>query len=170
MAMIDILKLNEELEKMIAAQDEEIKRIDEEVEATREAYFGIFMAAMKSYAEVAKAIAPRLSVFCGYYTSYQSKDSYDIVFRGDMLQIMMHTTFGDSYSGCVWGLNRTYDEVSKYGGKEIIDQIAWRYAEDPEFPQWFDNNFKDACMRAISRKAEQANERYQAALNRREGK
>ena len=163
MAMIDILKLNEELDKMIAAQDEEIKRIDAEVEATREACFGIFMAAMKSYAEVAKAIAPRLEVFCGCYTQY--RHYYYIVFRGDMLQILEGTN-----SVCIWSLNRTYDEVSKFGGKEIIDQIARRYAEDPEFPQWFDNNFRDACMRAMRNKAEQANERYQEALNRREGK
>ena len=81
MALIDIAKLNAEVDKLIEKQNDEIKRIDAEIELKREARFEKFMKEMEEYAKVVEPIQPAPYIFVGTHEDgYGCRNPYYLRF------------------------------------------------------------------------------------------
>lgn len=161
MALIDIAKLNAEVDKLIEKQNEEIKRIDVEIELKREARFEKFMKEMEEYAKVVELIQPVPEIPLGEHDNgYGTRRVYYLWFDAQYHSIAVsYYVLGDKYT--TWfGYHRTYKEVKRFGGSSVIDSIVkWYFDHHAEFEQ----KLTEACLKAIKDKAEAANERMKTA-------
>lgn len=161
MGMIDIQKLNAEVEQMIASQQKEIEAYKAAALVAREEKFYKFISDMAKYSADAKTISGVGSIFvgshddgygrmCGYYVDFRKRNGR-IVFS-------YSTTLGDTEHFSV-GYAANYKEVMS-GYREILDSIADWYINNPDV---FRQRFEEACIKAIKAKAEKANAAYAAA-------
>lgn len=160
MALIDIVKLNAEIDKMIATQEWEIQNINNMVEVKERENFQCFIKAMEKYSETAEQISDGLLVYVGCYNDgYGNMRSYDLQFykRRHVLHVFKNTTIGDRYRECC-----VYYDAKEYIPR-IVNEIAAWYAKNPDE---FEKRFEDACIRVIKQKAEKANAKYQTALDK----
>lgn len=166
MAMIDILKLNEELDKMIATQEEEIKRIDEEVYQHNAYRYMQFVTTLETMGEVIRKIGKELRAYLGSFDDgYGNRHTYWVTFMPDRPN-RFHIQYGGRVNPRVtqatidveWGYDK---QQSKY----LIDQVTEWWAKNVAE---FEHGFEAACVTAIKEKAEEANTKYQAALERKE--
>lgn len=162
MALIDILKLNEELDKMIAAQEVEIGKLNEETETSFASQYAEMYADLKTLNDFARdlnthiyhiyagTMPPKASGRCYWDTLYYHFGRRDIEVYGQ-------TALGDTVQGYVIRetslMCRESETILKYW-KECKDKIH--------------TDFEAACVKAIKEKAEKANAKYQAALERKE--
>lgn len=167
MNLIDLVKLNNELDEMIARQDEEVKRIDAEIEHTKEMRYRSFMDDMEKYSKITESIDPTLNVFVGSHNDgYGNRRCVDIEFntKHHRLLIRQMTTLGDSLYVASIGYRQPYNEATAFGNKTVVDSIvSWYY----DHPYTFEENLTNACVRATKEKAEKANARMIAAEERR---
>lgn len=164
MALIDIAKLNAEVDKLIAAQDVEIEQMKAEIASAKEERYKGFMAAMEQYAAIAEQISPAPLIDLGFY-DYYWKISFDA--RRHMLRFYRINDFVQLEPNKLIGYHQPYGEATAFGSSEIIDLVARWYAEHP---QEFERRFEEACINTIKRKAEKANERYDATAKKYEGR
>lgn len=166
MALIDIMKLNEELDKMIATQEAEIKQIDEEIYNGYEEKWKRFAADISEMMSIAYKIGGKqcrkgiyVVVRCDNNRAYTLEFNH---YGGVVIWFGFKT---GAYCGTI-PYKSSYD-VAKHsletGNFKVINEIldAWNY-EDAQ------RQFEDGCVKAIKQKAEVANANYQAALNRKE--
>lgn len=165
MALIDIAKLNAEVDKLIAAQDVEIEQMKAEIASAKEERYKSFMAAMEQYAAIAEQISSEPRIDLGCYDGYYWKISFEA--RRHMLRFYRVDDFGQLGRNRLIGYHQPYGEAAAFGGSEIIDLVARWYVEHP---QEFERRFEEACVEVIKRKAEKANERYDATVEKYEGR
>ena len=137
MNLIDIVKLNEEINKMIEKQDEEVKRINADIERKKETLYRAFMDDMEEYSKTAEAIGPTLKVSVGRHDNgYNGKENYYVRFdkRRHRLKIVYYSFWDEK----------------------------WYF----DHPHEFENNLKEECFRIIKDKAEKANKRMLDAEER----
>jgi hypothetical protein len=162
MGMIDIQKLNAEVEQMIASQQKEIEAYKSAALVAREEKFYKFISDMAKYSADAKTISGVGSIFVGSYDDgYGSMRGYDVNFRKRNGRIVFSysTTLGDTYDHFSVGYAANYKEVIG-GHARIIDNIVDWYINNPDV---FRQRFEEACIKAIKAKAEKANAAYAAA-------
>ena len=166
MNLIDIVKLNEEINKMIEKQDEEVKRINAEINREKETLYREFMDDMKEYSKTAEVISPALRVFVGSHDDgYGNRRCADVEFatKHHRLFIRMTTTLGDTFYTTSIGYSQPYNEAIAFGSEKIINSIVKWYFDHP---REFENYFKDECLRTIKENAEKANKRMLDAEER----
>jgi hypothetical protein len=163
MALIDIAKLSAELDKMIAVQEAEIKQIDAEIAANNEAKW--------------KSLSEDL-VACFEVFRKTGADNIYIplfVYRGTVLElcfssygrVMIYYNRRNSISSNLrpqrsFEFNVTRSDNNKFHITELNNR--W-----PEIRDRFMSDFESACVVALKQKAEAANAKYQAALERQKG-
>ena len=166
MNLIDIVKLNEEINKMIEKQDEEVKRINADIERKNETLYRAFMDDMEEYSKAAEAISPALRVFVGSHDDgYGNRRCAYVEFdtKRHRLLIKLMLTLGDMYYVTSIGYSQPYNEAIAFGNEKIINSIVKWYFDHP---CEFENYFKDKCVRLIKEKAKKANKRMLDAEER----
>lgn len=166
MNLIDIVKLNDEINKMIEKQDEEVKRIDAEINREKETLYRAFMDDMEEYSKTAEAIGPALRVFVGSHVNvYGNRKCVDVEFdaKSHRLFITRMTIYGDMFCVASIGYSQPYNEAIAFGNEKIVDSIVKWYFDHP---CEFENNFKNSCLRTIKENAERANKRMLDAEER----
>lgn len=166
MNLIDIVKLNEEINKMIEKQDEEVKRINTDIEREKESLYRAFMDDMEEYSKTAEAISPALRVFVGSHDDgYGNRKCVDVEFatKPHRLLIRRMTTLGDTFYTTSIGYSQPYNEAIVFGSEKIINSIVKWYFDHP---REFENYFKDECLRTIKENVEKANKRMLDAEER----
>lgn len=164
MGLIDIAKLNMEVEKMIAAQQDEMQEMKAKMSAVNEERFYQFMAAMKGYAETVAPIG-KVKVFVGCYgDGYGNGRCYNVGFgyRRNRLMVSHMTTLGDYCDDFSIGYEAKYEDVTCLVGRELLNAIAKWYLENTAE---FEKRLEDACIKKIKRKAEEANKKYTEVKN-----
>ena len=172
MNLIDIVKLNEEINQMIAKQDEEVKRIDAEIKRKNETLYRAFMDDMEEYSKVAEAIGPMLRVFVGVHdTGWGEKFHYFVRFeprrhRLRIVSISSRTSLSplEECTEKSIGYSQPYSEAIAFCNEEVVNNIVKWYFDHP---CEFENNLKEECVRLIKDKAEKANKRMLDAEERR---
>ena len=165
MNLIDIVKLNEEINKMIEKQDEEVKRINADIERKKETLYREFMDDMEEYSKTAEAIGPALKVSVGRHDNgYNGKENYYVRFdkRRHRLKIVYYS-FWEEYDKATIGYSQPYNEAIAFSSEETINSIVKWYFDHPHE---FENNLKEECVRLIKDKAEKANKRMLDAEER----
>lgn len=160
MALIDIKKLNDELNAMIAAQEAEIKRMEDEI-AERNAYHLMQMITkMEKFAVIVKEfeenIFVNLPIKCdGYSTRIR------ITPRGFSIEYLNYLGFVNAQIS--FRFNRTYDSYC-YSEHEVnvTAVLDWWWDHEAEFRLMFE----EECVKILTRKAEKANEKYKAATDK----
>lgn len=163
MGMIDIQKLNAEVEKMIASQQKEIEAYKAAALVAKEEKFYKFISDMAKYSADAKTISGVGSIFVGLYDDgYGNMRGYYVNFRKRNGRIVFSysTTLGDTYDQFSVGYAANYKEIDSWYRGEILDNIADWYINNPDV---FRQRFEEACIKAIKAKAEKANAAYAAA-------
>lgn len=162
MAMIDILKLNEELDKMIASQEVEIEKLNKETETSFALQYAGMYADLKTLNDFARdlnthiyhiyagTMPPKASGRCYWDTLYYHFGRRDIEVYGETAlgDIAQEYIVHESSMIC-----RESETILKYW-KECKSKIH--------------ADFEAACVKVIKEKAEKANAKYQAALERKE--
>lgn len=165
MGLIDIAKLNTEVEKLIAAQKDEMQEMKAKMSAVNEERFYQFMAAMKGYAETVAPIG-KVKVFVGCYgDGYGNSRCFDVGFgdRRNRMTVSHMTTLGDYYVDFTVGYEAKYEDVICFGGRDVLNMIAKWYLENTAE---FEKRLEDACIKKIKQKAEEANRRYQGVKDK----
>lgn len=164
MGLIDIAKLNMEVEKMIAAQQDEMLEMKAKMSAVNEERFCQFMAAMKGYAETVAPIG-KVKVFVGCYgDGYGNSRCFDVGFgdRRNRLTVSHMTALGDDHVDFTVGYEAKYEDSMCFGGRGVLNAIAKWYLENTAE---FEKRLEDACIKKIKRKAEEANKKYTEVKN-----
>ena len=168
MAMIDILKLNEELDKMIAAQDEEIKQIDEQIEADFASQWAEMIRDLWTLDDCARQLGMKIGdIYAGTMPAEKSIRYYwDTLYYlfGSDDHLSNVIAYGKNYLGCIATTHLVCSNTPMCRMSKTLLEY-WKAAKDK-----IHADFEAACVRAIKEKAEKANARYQEALERREGK
>lgn len=164
MGMIDIQKLNAEVEQMIASQQKEIEAYKSAALVAREEKFYKFISDMAKYSADAKTISGVGSIFVGLYDDgCGDMRGYYVNFRKRNGRIMFSysTTLGDTCGHFSVDYAANYKEVIMSScHRKILDGIADWYINNPDV---FRQRFEEACIKAIKAKAEKANAAYAAA-------
>lgn len=164
MALIDILKLNEELDKMIATQEAEIKQIDKQIEADFASQWEEMFRELWALDDCARQLGVEIGdIYAGTMPAEKSGrcwwDTLYYVFGNKSHNVPL--VYGKNYQGNICttysvysddGMNRRTTTMLKY----------WKTAKDK-----IHADFEAACVKAIKEKAEKANAKYRAALERR---
>lgn len=169
MAMIDILKLNAELDAMISRQDAEVTMLNHAVLAEREERYAQMVADIEEMYRVMKELKGEVMVATNIDSRYGHgvRDNYVIRING---------TYGPEcgvYSGmsCWLGpvlFRHSYSEVKR---KNEHDS-CWRtliFDIDKIVDDWagqrnaFRHRFEEECVKLIKEKAAKANARYEEA-------
>lgn len=169
MALIDLVKLNEEIDKMIAVQETEIAAMKTKIRESKENKYNKFLAEMEKYAEIAEKIAPKLSVFVGSYdTRYGDRQCYYVQFtkRRHLLEIYRISAVGDHMDSNRLTYTTSRETATMFGGSQVIDDIAEWYVHNPAE---FEKRFESECIRFLKQKAEAANKNYNDTLSELKG-
>lgn len=173
MAMIDILKLNAELDAMISRQDAEVTMLNHAVLAEREDRYAQMLADIEEMYEVMKELKGEVKV----KTDIKSKYGYP----ADPYYIRINGTYGREYgvySGkdCWLGpvlFRHSYGEIKRKNAQDSwratltfdIDKIVDEWAGQRDV---FRHRFEEECVKLIKAKAEKANARYMDAKRKHE--
>lgn len=165
MSLIDIKKLNAELDKMITAQETEIKRINEETEADFALRWGKMVLDLRALDDCARELDMEIG---DIYAGTMPPESSGVCWWDTLYYI-----FG----------GKTYRTTLVYG-KNCIGNIATRYnvysgdkrnRRTTTILKYWENHkdkihadFEAACIKALKQKAENANARYLAVLKEKE--
>ena len=165
MAMIDILKLNAELDAMISRQDAEVTMLNHAVLAEREDRYAQMVADIEEMYMVMKELKGEVKVATNIDSKYREK--YVIRING---------TYGPEYGvysgmSCWLGpvlLRHSYSEVKRKNERDSwsatltfdIDKIIDEWAGQRDV---FRHRFEEECVKLIKAKAEKANARYEEA-------
>lgn len=154
MGLIDIRKLNAELNEMIARQDKEIERIDTEIREYTEDLYRKMVADLSPFRDVAAEIGDTIVV----ETMSGEKSTDSIVFYPD----------NRSHLG---GYGNTTITATIFFKRLPVDKreraILFDFAKKwPALRDGFQKRFEEKCVEAIKRKAEKANARYSSAVAR----
>lgn len=163
MNLINLKKLNAEIDELISRQDEEIEVIQEATAINKKEKYDYFMAAMRKYADVASEIHETIPVFVGSHDDeYGNKRCCDVRFsqRRNRLVFGYMTTMGDFYTNFSIGYEAEFEDVIIFGGRKILNSITNWFEKNEDV---FEQRFTEACVKAIKQKAEAANARYEKA-------
>lgn len=167
MAMIDILKLNEELDKMIAAQETEIKQIDEQIEADFASQWAEMIRDLWTLDDCARQLGMEIrDVYAGTMPAEKTgRCCWDtLYYRFGSKSCLNPIVYGKNYLGCIATSHSVYSD-DKRNRRTATMLKYWKECRDK-----IHADFEAECVKVIKQKAEQANAKYQEALNRREGK
>lgn len=161
MALIDIAKLNAEVDKLIEKQDEEIKRINTEVELKKETRFRAFMNEMEKYSEIVEPIQPAPYIFVGKHENgYGCRHPYYLRFDKRYHNIIISFGHDGKEYSQRFGYHQPFKEATAFGGSEVINSITkWYFEHSDEF----ELNLTKACIDVIRDKAKAANEKMETA-------
>lgn len=158
MFLIDIMKLNDEVDKMIARQKSEIDDMNMIVEDKHEEIYNQFVSDINEMIKISHQIGKRISVetdavYCNYKLS--------ITFVTDCESCLIEFREGRCIGGRIWPCN-SYDKVKHYADTTVTERIM-RLAywwNDPCNREVFRRRFEEECVKAIKDKAESANKIY----------
>lgn len=153
MAMIDILKLNAELDAMISRQDAEVTMLNHAILAEREDRYAQMVADIEEMYMVMKELKGEVEVYTNIDSKYREK--YLIYING---------TYGSDKFGWIGPvpLQRSYSEMKQLVN---IDKIVDEWAGQRDV---FRHRFEEECVKLIKAKAEKANARYEEAKRKHE--
>lgn len=160
MSLIDLKKLNAEVDELIKKSDAEVRNFERKITDNKEYKFNEFKKTMIKYRDLAREIGRDISVVTDLRSHY--RDNYVLTIR----------TYGDVHIGLTGGagldcflLNRTFEEterqMKKYSGltAEPLKILNWWCSNKDKF----EKAFEVGCINAIKRKVERANARHEAA-------
>lgn len=165
MSLIDIQKLNAELDKMITAQETEIKRINEEIEAGFVLRWEKMILDLRALDDCARELDMKIrDIYAGTMPPESS---------GRCWWDTLYYTFGDKFYNrpLVYGKNCTGDTGTIYlvcsdDERNRRTTTILKYWE--KYKDKIHADFEAACIKALKQKAENANARYLAALKEKE--
>ena len=183
MAMIDILKLNAELDAMIARQDTEVEELENEVEATREEQFANMCEQLRQLQEMFDSLgADRMKVRTGIPATMRMMGGnvmgagvYTLRFDRNQWAVGVYND-GNGYIGerfCGYlnfrGCEATFCNIKR---KINVDKLGIEIDEfldtwEQQFSKFY-QNFEEGCVKLIKAKAEKANARYEEAKRKHE--
>lgn len=166
MAFIDILKLNEELDKMIATQEAEIKQIDKQIELDFASQWAEMIRDLWALDDCARNLGMEIGeIYAGTMPAENPGhhcwwDTLYYLFGSDGHDTMI--VYGKSALESIATEHNVYaDDKRNRRTETILDY--WKECKDK-----IHADFEAACVKAIKEKAEKANAKYQEALNRKE--
>ena len=172
MSLIDLKKLNAEIDELIARQDEEVKAMKVEAKEKWSQKYSQMIASLKEFAGIAKDIdgghgnIEVLTTAIGKPGNLCCTDYYYIRFSSnpDMYHIVTHNILGADYINYTINFNSSYETLIAYGDYEkmLNGIVGWWTNNMDEF----ERRFEEACLKYIKEKAEKANDRYKAAERR----
>lgn len=162
--MIDILRLNEEVESLIATQDADIERMETEITNYKQKLYDDMMRDLEQMENIEKQVLGSEAMYV--YTDI------DALEYGSSKNWKYAIKFSDGYiiveAGVIDEMPRVLSERLRKGktpdlnARCISDLIAqWK----PQLPI-FKRRFEEKCVEYIKKKAENANARYDSALAR----
>lgn len=157
MTLIDIKKLNDELNAMIAAQEAEIQRMEDEI-TERNAYRLMQMITqMNEFAVIAKEFEENIFVnlpikWDGYSTRIR------ITPRGFSIEYLNYLGFVNTQVSIRF--NRTYNSYCY--DEQVTTVLDWWWGHAAEFRRMFE----EECVKILCEKAEKANAKYKAATDK----
>ena len=155
MSLIDIRKLNTEIDQMIQNQNEEIDALQAEYDAVMSDRYEFMMHNLKECSAVAREIGDAIYVTIGRIDS--SREYYLIFDCEGSCAVAYETALGDTHVQFRLRYGQGYDRVSRHGNIHTIDKIVKWWSENSVE---FERRFTERCVKAIRRKAEQANTKY----------
>ncbi len=166
MAMIDILKLNEELDKMIANQEAEIKQIDDEIEANFASQWAEMIRDLSTLDDCARQLGMKIGdIYAGTMPAEKSGrcwwDTLYYLFGSDNY-LSNVIAYGKNYMDHMATTHLVCSETPMCRASKTLLEY-WKAAKDK-----IHADFEAACVKAIKEKAEKANAKYQEALERKE--
>lgn len=165
MAMIDILKLNAELDEMIRRQDEETKSMNDAVLVAREDRHAEMMADLEELYEVLMEIGGEVMVMTDilspygaprreYYIRLNSTYGREFGIFSGTTSYLIPFTFNSSYQ-------QKKNRVKRSSGLlPDVDKLVDEWAGQRDI---FRRRFEEECVKLIKAKAAKANGRYEAA-------
>lgn len=163
MGFIDIVKLNNEIEKLIATQAAEIKEMREEADAKAEYRFLQMMTSFEEMGLVAKEIGERIVVYTDDFNrGYGETNPYYVSFNKfkESFGIEYESKYCDRYTCARIKYGCEYSALNQCGKKELVNVISKWWAENAAE---FRRRFEEECIKAIRAKAERANKKYAKA-------
>lgn len=166
MAIIDILKLNEELDKMIAAQETEIKQIDEQIKADFASQWAEMIRDLSALDDCARQLGMKIrEIYAGTMPAEKSGrccwDTLYYLFGSDNY-LSNVIAYRKNYMGHMATTHPVCSEPPMCRVAKTLLEY-WKADKDK-----IHADFEAACVKAIKEKAEKANAKYQAALERKE--
>ena len=163
MGLIDIARLNAEVNKLIDAQKEEVAAMNAEVEAKREFRFQQMLTFFETMGCLTKELGESIRVpVATLDTDYGDKDNVYITFSssGSRFKITRRNYRGEFYSYIHIGFDAEYEKVMRFGGSGMVDRVVnWWWDNAAEF----ERRFEKECLNIITAKAERANADYARA-------
>lgn len=177
MSLIDIRKLNAEVDALIAKQDDEVKKMKEKRESTLDELHMWMLTDLAEMAAIAKELIgsarypmSSFDVMTDIFSQYLSdplthmNQRYVIRFEDCSSKVAVCLERG-SYCGRIdvndsRGWNKRNLSNMSAGLNADLDHIVQMWRD--QFPA-FKKRFEEACVNYIKRKAELANERYAKA-------
>ena len=157
MGLIDIKKLNAEIDTMIANQKGEIAEMKEKYDETMEYRYTLMITAFKEFAAVANEIGMPIVVnMKNFDTDGSAACPHGVKFlQKTLCEIVWTNILGDSSDCALICFDSIYDKRVRY----INDTINywWDHAAG------FRMTFEEKCIKAIKAKAEAANAEYSKA-------
>ena len=165
MAMIDILKLNAELDAMIKRQDEETKSMNDAVLVAREDRHAEMMADLEEMYEVLMEIGGEVRVMTDIISTYGvPRRKYCI-----RLDSTHGREFGIFYGTSSYLITFTFHSSYQQKKNRVERSCGLLPDVDKLVDEWagqrdvFRRRFEEECVKLIKAKAAKANERYDAA-------
>lgn len=166
MSLIDLKKLNAEVDELIRKQDEEVKAMKEAVYIAQEDTFKYFISKMKSFREIVEGFNEPIRVFTGCFDNgYGCRRAHDVIFdakgRSYGITVTYMNTLGDTMLDFTISYESDYKYIIQHSGhKGIVDSISkWYKENEAEFERRLEEELADI----IKKKAERANARYESA-------
>lgn len=172
MGLIDIAKLNAEVDKLIDAQNTEIKQMNSEMHRKTEEKWTAMVTDLIELQTVARQISgeqePGITVPTDICWGISEQPKITIIFNHyGMLSIGLT---GGTYIGQI-PYKGSYDYAKnhlRHGNWAVnLEYVVNKWRD--QYPE-FEKRFEDACIKYIKRKAEEANKRYESTKNTYEGR
>lgn len=166
MALIDIMKLNAELDKMIATQEAEIKQIDKQIELDFASQWAEMIRDLWALDDCARNLGMEIGeIYAGTMPAEKTGrcwwDTLYYLFGSDEYRSTI-VAYGKNCIGSI----ATVHCICSYAEMDRATTTLLRYWK--KCKDKIHSDFEAACVKAIKEKAEKANAKYQAALNRKE--
>lgn len=159
MGFIDIVKLNKEIDTLIATQAAEIEVMKADADAKAECRFLQMMTSFEEMGCVAKEIGEKIAVYTDDFEHYCETLPFYVSFhRSDKsVSVEYETRYGGRVTCFRLRYGCAYEVLNQCGKKEVVNIISKWWAENAAE---FRHRFEDACINAIREKAERANAEY----------
>lgn len=165
MSLIDIRKLNAEIDQMIANQKVEIDDMREKANTAKAVRYMQFVTTLEEMSYIVRDLGANIRVYLGSFNNgYGSRKTYWLQFNGNSCR-RIHIQYSGNVNPAVTQatihIDVAYPDLRDRITDQwnLIDQITeWWYA--PENAASMRKQFEDACIKAIKEKAERANAEY----------